>query len=55
LTGESWSSRSADTGLQPHRRNKLQPEIAIISNTRDYQMAKDKYKNLIKRNQDYLA
>ena len=55
LSGESWSPRSADTGLQTHRRNKLQPETARTSNTRDYQMVKGKCKNLTNRNQDYLA
>jgi hypothetical protein len=55
LPGESWSSRSADTSLQTHKRNKLQPEAARTSNTRDYQMVKGKYKNLTNRNQDYLA
>jgi hypothetical protein len=55
LPGESWSPRSADTGFQTHRRNKLQPEIARTSNIRDYQMAKGKPKNLINRNQNYLA
>jgi hypothetical protein len=54
LPGESWSPRSADTGLQTHRRNKLQPETRT-SNTRDYQVAKGKCKNLTNRNQDYLA
>jgi DNA anti-recombination protein RmuC len=42
-------------GLETHRRNKLQPETARSSNTRDYQMVKDKRKNLTNRNQDYLA
>jgi hypothetical protein len=55
LPGESWSPRSADTGLHTHRRNKLQPETARASNTRDYHMAKDKHKNLTIRNQDYLV
>ena len=55
LPGESWSPRSADTGLQTHRRNKLQPETARTFNARDYQMAKGKHKNLTNRNQDYLA
>jgi hypothetical protein len=36
LPGETWSPRSADTGLQTQRRNKLQPETARTSNTRDY-------------------
>ena len=55
LPGKSWSLRSADTGLQTHNRNKLQPETARILNTRDYQMTKGKCKNLNNRNQDYLA
>jgi hypothetical protein len=42
-------------GLQTHKRNKLQPETARTSNTRDDQMAKGKRKNLTNRNQDYLA
>jgi hypothetical protein len=54
LPGKSWSPRSADTGLQTHRRNKLQPETPRTSNTRDYQMAKGQRKNLTNRNQDYL-
>jgi hypothetical protein len=54
LPEESWSPRSADTGLQTQRRNKLQPETARTSNTRDYQMVKGKCKNLTNRNQDYL-
>jgi hypothetical protein len=49
------SPRSADTGLQPHRRNKLQPETARKSHTRDYQMGKGKCKKLTKRNQEYLT
>jgi hypothetical protein len=48
LPGESCSPRSA--GLQTHRRNKLQPETARTSNTRDNKVA-----NLTNRNQDYLA
>ena len=55
LPGESWSSRSADTGLQTHRRSKLQPETARISNTTNNQMAKGKHKNLTNRNQNYLV
>jgi hypothetical protein len=38
-----------------HRRNKLQPETARTSNSRDYQMVKGKCKNLSNRNQDYSA
>jgi hypothetical protein len=48
-------SMSTDTGLQTHRRNKLQPETARTSNTRDYQMAKGKLKNFTNRNQDHLV
>jgi hypothetical protein len=55
LPGGSWSPRSADTGLQTHRRNTLQLETARTSDTRDYQMVKGKCKNLINRDQDYLA
>ena len=32
LQGKSWSPRSADTGLQTHRRNRLQPKLARTSN-----------------------
>ena len=53
LPGEDWSPRNTDTGLQMHRRNKLQPETARTSNTRDYQMAKGKCKNFTNKNQDY--
>ena len=49
-SGESWAPRSADRG---NRRNKLHPESARTSNTRDYQMAKGRYKNLTNRNQDH--
>jgi hypothetical protein len=55
LPEESWSPRSADKGLQTHRRNKLQPDTARASNTKDYQMAKGKHKNPTNRNKDYLA
>jgi hypothetical protein len=55
LPGESWYLRSADTGLQTHRRNKLQPETARTPNTRDYHMVKGKHKNLTNINKDYLA
>jgi hypothetical protein len=33
-------------------RNKLQPETTITTNSRDYQMAKGRLKNLINRKQD---
>jgi hypothetical protein len=36
-----------------HRRNRLQPETTITTNTRDYQMAKGKHKNLTNRDQDH--
>jgi hypothetical protein len=35
--------------------NKLQPETAITTNTRDYQVAKGKCKNLTNRNQEHSA
>jgi hypothetical protein len=44
LPGKSWSLRSADTGLQTHRSNKLQQEKARKSNTRDNRMVKGKCK-----------
>jgi hypothetical protein len=49
------SPRSADTGLHTHRKNKLQPDAARSSYTRDNQMEKGKHKNLTNRNKDYLA
>jgi hypothetical protein len=55
LPGESWSPKSADTGLQTHRMNKLQPKTARTSNTRDYHMVKGKPKNFTNTNQDYLT
>jgi hypothetical protein len=55
LPEESWSPRSAGTGLQTHRRSKLQLETAKTSTTRDYQIEKGKRKNFTNRNQDYLA
>jgi hypothetical protein len=55
LSRRKLCPRSADPGLQTHRRNKLQPETARTSNTRDYQMVKGKCKNLTKRNLDYFA
>jgi hypothetical protein len=55
LSGESWSPRSTDTGLQTQRRNKLQPETTRISNTKDYQIVKGKCKNLTKMNKKCLA
>ena len=42
-------------GLQTNRRKKLQPDTSRTSNTRDYQIAKGKCKNLTNRNQDNLA
>jgi hypothetical protein len=55
LSGESWFLRSVDLGLQTNRRKKLQPDTSRTSNTRDYQIAKGKCKNLTNRNQDNLA
>ena len=49
------SPRSADTGLQAHRRDNLKPETARATNTRDYQMVKGKHKKLTNRNQGYMA
>ena len=49
--GKSWPPRSADKVLQTHRRNKLQPETARTSKTRDNQMARGKHKNISNRNQ----
>jgi hypothetical protein len=54
LPGESWSPRSADIGLQAHRRDTLKPETARPTNTGDNQMVRGKSKNLINRNQDYI-
>ena len=45
----SWSPRSADTDLQAHRRDKLNPETARPTNTPDNQMAKGKPKYLTNR------
>jgi hypothetical protein len=36
-----------------HRRNRLQSETTITTNSRDYQMAKGKQKNLTKGNQNH--
>ena len=55
LPEESWSPKSADTGLQAHRRNNLQPKKGRAVNTRDNQMAKGKCRNISNRNQGYLA
>jgi hypothetical protein len=40
LKGKSWSPRSADTDLQAHRKDKLQPETARPTKTRDNQITK---------------
>jgi hypothetical protein len=48
-------ARSADTGLQADRRDKLQPETARTTNTKDNQMARGKHKNITNRNQGYLT
>ena len=42
LLEEGWSPRSIDIGLQAHRRDKLKPETARPTNTRDNQMVKGK-------------
>jgi hypothetical protein len=55
LPGKNWSPRSADIGLQTHRRNKFQPEPTRPSNTRDNQVVKDKFKNCTNRNKDCLT
>ena len=50
------SPKSADTGLQAHRRKKLKPETARTTNRdRDDQMVKDKQKNVTNRKQGYMA
>ena len=54
-TQERISLPGVLTGVKEHRRNKLQPETARTSNTKDYQMAKGKWKNLPNRNQDHWA
>jgi hypothetical protein len=41
--------------LTEAKESQLQPETAIKTNTRDYQMAKGKHKNLINRNEDHSA
>jgi hypothetical protein len=66
--GELASREGSDPGTQArvglpgmlteannHRRNKIQPETARTSNTRDDQMVKGKCKNLTNRNQDHSA
>jgi hypothetical protein len=42
--------RSANTGLQAHRRDNLQPEMSRPINIRDNQMMKGKHKTLTSRN-----
>jgi hypothetical protein len=49
LPGKWWSLRSFNTGLQTQSRNKLKPETPRTSNTRVYQMAKGKHKDLTNR------
>jgi hypothetical protein len=44
--GESWYARHTDTGLQNHRREKLQLETARSSNSRYNLIVKDKHKSL---------
>ena len=51
----SWTSRSADTGLQAHRRDKLQAETGRPTNSKSTQMVKGKHKNVTNRNQGYLS
>jgi hypothetical protein len=46
---------SKTTGSQAHRRDKLQSETAIKTNTRGNRMARGKHNNLSNRNQGYLA
>ena len=53
-TGDSWSPRSADK-LKNHRRKKLHSGTARTSSTRDYLMAKGKWKSLTNRNQHQWA
>ena len=55
LPKKSWSPMSANTGLSVHRRDKLKPETARPTNTRDSQMVKGKYKNPTNRNKIYIA
>ena len=55
LPGESWAPRSADTVLQAHRRDKVQPETARPTNTRNNQMVKGKHKNPTNKNQGHMA
>jgi hypothetical protein len=38
---------------EANRKNRLHQETTIATNSRDYQMAKGKHKNLTNRNQDY--
>jgi hypothetical protein len=55
LPEEIWSPRSADTGLQAHRRDKLKQETARPSNTRDKQRMKGKHRNFTNKNQGYMS
>jgi hypothetical protein len=55
LPGESLSPRSADTGLQAHRRDKLQLEAVRPTKTRDNHMVKGKHKKKDNKSQGYLA
>jgi hypothetical protein len=52
---ESGSPSSADTGLWDHRRDKLKPETARPTNTRNNKKVKGKSKNFTNRNQGYMA
>ena len=51
----SSSPRSANTGLQAHTRDKLKPETARPTNSRDFQMVKYKSKKFTKINKGYMA
>jgi hypothetical protein len=51
----SWSPRSADTGIQAHKTDKVKPETARATNTRNNQMVKGKHKKLTNRNKGYMS
>jgi hypothetical protein len=42
------------TGLQAHRRDKLMPDTARLTKTRDNQMSNCKHKNLTNKYQEYM-
>jgi hypothetical protein len=54
-TQESVGLTGVLTEDKNHRRNKLQPETARTSNTRDYEIVKGKFNNLTNKNQDQLV